>query len=66
VATTDVGAIHGSRVAWTAFNQAVFAFAPVVFGGLRDATGAYPEAFLAGAVLQAVAGSIIVLGRRSA
>ena len=49
----------------TAINQAVFAFAPVIFGGLRDATGAYPEAFLAGAVLQAVAAGIIVLGRES-
>ena len=39
-------------------------FAPVIFGGLRDATGAYPEAFLAGAVLQAAAAGIIVLGRR--
>jgi len=48
----------------TAINQAVFAFAPVIFGGLRDATGAYPEAFLAGAVLQAVAAGIVVLGRR--
>jgi cyanate permease len=48
----------------TAINQAVFAFAPVIFGGLRDATGAYPEAFLAGAMLQAVAAGIIVLGRR--
>ena len=38
--------------------------APAVFGGLHDATGAYPEAFLAGAVLQAVAAGIIVLGRR--
>lgn len=48
----------------TAINQAVFAFAPVIFGGVRDATGAYPDAFLAGAVLQAVAAGIIVLGRR--
>src|ERR1051325_10877520 len=47
----------------TAINQAVFAFAPVIFGGLRDATGAYPTAFLAGAVLQAAAACIIVLGR---
>lgn len=48
----------------TAINQAVFAFAPVIFGGLRDTIGAYSEVFLAGAVLQAVAAGIIVLGRR--
>ncbi len=48
----------------TAINQAVFAFAPVVFGGLRDAIGAYPEVFVAGAVLQAIAAGIVVLGAR--
>jgi len=48
----------------TAINQAVFAFAPGIFGGLRNATGAYPEVFLAGAVLQAVAAGIIVLGAK--
>jgi hypothetical protein len=31
---------------------------------LRDAVGAYPEAFFAGAVLQAVAAGIIVLGAK--
>jgi predicted MFS family arabinose efflux permease len=49
----------------TAINQAVFAFAPAVFGGLRALTGAYGEAFLAGAVLQAVAAAIVVVGRRT-
>ena len=48
----------------TAINQAVFAFAPAVFGALRDVTGAYVEVFLAGAALQAVAAGIVVLGRR--
>jgi MFS family permease len=48
----------------TAINQAVFAFAPAIFGGLRAVTGAYPEAFLTGAVLQAVAAGIVVAGRR--
>ena len=48
----------------TAINQAVFAFAPAIFGGLRDVTGDYGEAFLAGAVLQAVAAGIVVAGRR--
>lgn len=57
----DVGAVVALV---TALNQAVFAFAPAIFGGVRDVTGAYPKAFLAGAVLQAVAACIIVLGRR--
>ena len=48
----------------TAINQAVFAFAPAIFGALRDVTGAYVEVFLAGAALQAVAAGIVVLGRR--
>jgi MFS family permease len=48
----------------TAINQAVFAFAPAVFGAWRDVTGAYVEVFLAGAVLQAVAAGVVVLGRR--
>jgi MFS family permease len=48
----------------TAINQAVFAFAPAVFGALRDVTGAYVGVFLAGAALQAVAAGVVVLGRR--
>jgi MFS family permease len=48
----------------TAINQAVFAFAPAIFGALRDVTGTYVGVFLAGAVLQAVAAGIVVLGRR--
>jgi MFS family permease len=48
----------------TAINQAIFAFAPAIFGGVRDVSGTYLEAFLAGAVLQVVAAGIIVLGRR--
>jgi cyanate permease len=48
----------------TAINQAVFAFAPAIFGALRDVTGAYVEVFMAGAALQAVAAGIVVLGRR--
>jgi MFS family permease len=48
----------------TAINQAVFAFAPAIFGALRDVTGAYIEVFLAGAALQAVAAGIVILGRR--
>ncbi len=59
---TDVGTLVALV---TAINQAVFAFAPAVFGGVRELTGAYGEAFLAGAVLQAVAAAIIVVGRRT-
>jgi predicted MFS family arabinose efflux permease len=48
----------------TAINQAVFAFAPAVFGALRDVAGAYAEVFLAGAALQAIAAAMVILGRR--
>jgi MFS family permease len=48
----------------TAINQAVFAFAPAIFGGLRELTGAYIAVFVAGAVLQGAAAGIVVLGRR--
>ena len=59
--SADVGTVVALVVA---INQAVFAFAPVIFGGLRDAAGAYPAVFLAAAVLQAVAACMIVVGRR--
>lgn len=39
----------------TATNQAVFAFAPAIYGGLRDFTGGYLVAFLTGAAIQVVA-----------
>jgi len=48
----------------TAINQAVFAFAPAIFGGLREVTGAYIEVFVAGAVLQGAAAGIVARGRR--
>jgi cyanate permease len=47
----------------TAVNQAVFAFAPAVFGVLREASGAYTMRFLLAAVVQVIAGTVIVLGR---
>jgi predicted MFS family arabinose efflux permease len=47
----------------TAVNQAVFAFAPAVFGVLREASGAYTMPFLLAAVGQVIAGTVIVLGR---
>lgn len=46
----------------TAINQAVFAFAPAIYGGLRDFTGGYLVAFLTGAAIQGVA-AIIVIAR---
>lgn len=48
----------------TAINQAVFAFAPAIFGVLRDSTGSYLVSFLAAAAIQALAAAIVVLGRR--
>ncbi len=48
----------------TAINQAVFAFAPALFGWLRDFSGTYFVAFLAAALTQAVAAAIVAYGRR--
>lgn len=48
----------------TAINQAVFAFAPAIFGLLRDFSGTYFVAFLAAALTQAVAAAIVAYGRR--
>jgi MFS family permease len=54
----------GSVVALvTAINQAVFSFAPAVFGWLRDSTGSYFVAFLMAGIVQVVAAAIIVAGR---
>jgi cyanate permease len=46
----------------TAVNQAVFAFAPTIFGVLREMSGAYTMPFLLAAVVQVIAGAVIVLG----
>ena len=48
----------------TAVNQAVFAFAPAIFGALRDFTGSYLVAFFAAAVLQTLAAATVARGRR--
>lgn len=48
----------------TAINQAVFAFAPAVFGALRDLGGSYIAAFLLAATVQVVAAAIVAAGRR--
>jgi len=48
----------------TAINQAVFAFAPAIFGALHDFTGNYVVAFLTAAAAQVMAAGVIVYGRR--
>jgi MFS family permease len=47
----------------TAVNQAVFAFAPAAFGVLREASGAYAVPFLAAAMVQVIAGAVVIRGR---
>ena len=49
----------------TAVNQAVFSFAPAVFGALRDATGGYAIPVLVAAVMQAAAALAVLVGRQS-
>jgi predicted MFS family arabinose efflux permease len=48
----------------TAINQAVFAFAPAIFGVVRDLTGEYAMAFAVAACLQLGATFIVLPGRR--
>lgn len=48
----------------TAINQAVFAFAPGVFGILHDLTGDYTTPFIVAAGAQLVAAAVVVTGRR--
>jgi Major Facilitator Superfamily len=50
----------------TATNQAVFAFAPVSLGVLRELSGSYALPFLTAAGIQLLAGVIVVLGRGQA
>jgi predicted MFS family arabinose efflux permease len=47
-----------------AINQAVFAFAPAILGGLRDLTGSYVVAFLGIAAIQWLAAATVMWGRR--
>jgi MFS family permease len=49
----------------TAINQAVFAFAPVMFGALRDLTGEYATAFAVATCVQLAAALIVLAGRRT-
>jgi hypothetical protein len=47
----------------TAVNQAVFAFAPVILGVLREVMGGYEIPFLIAAMIQIAAGAVVILGR---
>jgi MFS family permease len=47
----------------TALNQALFAFAPGLFGALRDVTGSYALPLALAAALQIAAAILIMLGR---
>jgi cyanate permease len=49
----------------TALNQSVFAFAPALFGALRDLTGTYTLAFGIAACLQVAAALVVSAGHRS-
>jgi MFS family permease len=48
----------------TAINQAVFAFAPAVFGWLHDRSGGYALAFLLAMAIQCLPAAIVTRGRR--
>jgi hypothetical protein len=65
IAQTEFAARDVPRVVAlvTAVNQAVFAFAPAVFGILREVSGAYTLPFLLAAAVQVIAGAVIVLRR---
>ena len=56
----DVGQVVALVIA---INQAAFAFAPAIFGALREATAGYTAPFLLAATLQICAALIIVAGR---
>jgi MFS family permease len=49
----------------TATNQAVFAFAPAVFGALRELAGDAALPILAAALVQAAAAAVMLAGRRA-
>jgi MFS family permease len=57
----DVGVVVALVIA---INQAVFAFAPAIFGWLYDLDGSYIGPFLLAGIVQIAAAAIVVLGRR--
>jgi MFS family permease len=58
-APADVGRVVALA---TAVNQAVFAFAPVVFGALRDLQGGYALPFAAACLIQIAAALLVIAG----
>jgi len=48
----------------TAINQAIFAFAPAIFGWLHDRTENYVAAFALAGAAQLLAAAIVLIGRR--
>jgi cyanate permease len=44
-------------------NQAVFAFAPAIFGLLREVSDGYAVPFMVAAAIQIIAGIVVILGR---
>jgi MFS family permease len=62
----DSGDVGTVVVLVTAVNQAVFAFAPAIFGVLREMTDGYGAPFTIAACLQALAATVILRRRRSA
>jgi cyanate permease len=59
--SADVGTVVALVIA---INQAVFAFAPVIFGWLHDFTASYVAAFLVAAGAQVAAAAVLAWGRR--
>jgi MFS family permease len=47
----------------TAINQAVFAFAPVIFGLLREVSDGYLVPFMVAVFIQLIAGFVVLFGR---
>jgi len=47
-----------------AINQGTFAFAPAIFGAVREATADYAAPFSLAAILEICAAAIILAGRR--
>jgi MFS family permease len=58
----DVGTVVALVIA---INQAVFAFAPAIFGAVRDLTGNYAVVFAIAVAIQVGAALLIVTGRRA-
>jgi MFS family permease len=60
VAPADLGRVVALLVA---INQAVFSFAPAIFGALRDLTGSYAAPLLLATALHLAAAALVLIGR---